>query len=327
MKNRTLGRSGIEVSPLGMGCWAIGGPFRFLTIEAGWGNVDDAESIRTVHRALDGGITFFDTAANYGTGHSERILGQALAGKRDRVVIATKFGWNVDTAQKHVKNYDDPKQVLQNLRAECEASLRRLNTDVIDLYQLHVWDYPVAHVPELLDLLEGLVSEGKIRTYGWSTDDAEAAHVFAEGANCVAIQHDLNVVKDAPAMLALCEALNLASVNRSPLARGALTGKYSKDTTFAENDVRRDQWSWDTFFAPTLSQLDALRDVLTSGGRSLTQGALAWIWARSETTVPIPGIRTEAQATENAGAMEFGPLTADQMRQIDEILNRSTSIA
>jgi aryl-alcohol dehydrogenase-like predicted oxidoreductase len=130
---------------------------------------------------------------------------------------------------------------------------------------------------------------------------------------------------DAPALLALCEQLNLASVNNSPLARGALTGKYSKDTIFAENDVRCDRWSWDTYFTPTLNQLDALRDVLTSGGRSLTQGALAWIWARSETTIPIPGIRTVAQATENAGAMQSGPLTADQMRQIDDILSRSTT--
>lgn len=327
MKNRTLGRSGIEVSPLGMGCWAIGGPFRFLTIEAGWGEVDDAESIRTVQHALDSGITFFDTAANYGTGHSERILGQALAGKRDRAVIATKFGWNINPEQKHVTPYDDPALVLQNLRAECEASLRRLNTDVIDLYLLHVWDYPLTHVPELVGLLEGLVSEGKIRAYGWSTDDAEAARVFAQGEHCVAIQHDLNVVKDAPAMLALCEELNLASVNRSPLARGALTGKYSKETTFAENDVRRDQWSWETFFAPTLDQLEDLRDVLTSGGRSLTQGALAWIWARSAVTVPIPGIRTVAQATENAEAMRFGALTADQLRQIDDILKPSITTA
>jgi aryl-alcohol dehydrogenase-like predicted oxidoreductase len=123
-------------------------------------------------------------------------------------------------------------------------------------------------------------------------------------------------------MLKLCEGKNLASVNRSPLARGALSGKYSKETVFPENDVRTDKWSWDHFFAPTLNQLDALRSILTSGGRTLVQGALAWIWARSEKTIPIPGFKTVAQVEENAKAMEFGPLRSDQMKEINTILKR-----
>jgi aryl-alcohol dehydrogenase-like predicted oxidoreductase len=110
------------------------------------------------------------------------------------------------------------------------------------------------------------------------------------------------------------------------LARGALTGKYHKETVFAATDVRRDPWSQEHFFTPTLDKLDALRDILTSGGRTLAQGALAWIWARSEKTIPIPGIRTIAQATENAGAMRFGPLSADQMNQIETLLKRSVSV-
>src|SRR5690606_20418536 len=250
MNKRKLGRSNIEVSPLGMGCWAIGGVWQFLDIQAGWGEVDDAESIRTIQYAFDNGINFFDTAANYGTGHSERILAQTLAGKRDQVVIATKFGFNVNEAGKHVTRYENAQDIIKNVRAECEASLKRLNTDYIDLYQLHVWDYPLEPAAALREELEALVREGKIRFYGWSTDSVEAARVFAEGEHCVAIQHDLNVVKDAPEMLALCEQLNLASVNRSPLARGALTGKYSSDTVFPENDVRRDPWSHETFFVP-----------------------------------------------------------------------------
>jgi aryl-alcohol dehydrogenase-like predicted oxidoreductase len=317
---RTLGRSDLQVSAMGLGCWAIGGLWYWLDGPGGWGNIDDEESVRAIHAALDLGINFFDTAANYGTGHSERILARALEGKRDKAVIATKFGFVVDEHAKRVTLRTDDH--LLHVRAECEDSLRRLNTDVIDLYQLHVWDYPLAQVPAMVDLLELLVSEGKIRFYGWSTDSVEGARLFAEGKHCVAIQHDLNVILDAPEMLALCEELNLASVNRSALARGALSGKYTKDTIFPQNDVRTDSWSRDHFFAPTLNQLDAIRDILTSNGRSLVQGALAWIWARSEKTIPIPGFKTVAQVEENAKAMELGPLTTEQMKEIDVVLRR-----
>ncbi|RPI96335.1 MAG: aldo/keto reductase, partial [Chloroflexi bacterium] len=314
---RTLGRSGLRVSAMGLGCWAIGGPWRWLDGQGGWGDVNDEDSVRAIHRALDLGINFFDTAANYGAGHSERMLARALAGKRDQVVIATKFGFHVDEAEKHVTFRTDDH--LLHVRLECEASLRRLNTDVIDLYQLHVWDYPVEQVPAMLELLESLVKDGKIRYYGWSTDSVEGARLFAEGKHCVAIQHDLNVVLDAPDMLKLCEEVNLASVNRSPLARGALSGKYAKGAIFPQNDVRNDQWSREHFFAPTLDQLDKIRAILTSNGRTLVQGALAWIWARSEKTIPIPGFKTLAQVEENVKAMEFGPLTPDQMKEINTI--------
>ena len=317
---RTLGRSGLQVSAMGLGCWAISGPWTWLDGPGGWGDIDDNESIRAIHAALDLGINFFDTAANYGTGHSERVLARALEGKREKAIIATKFGFHVDEAAKRVTFRQDDH--LLHVRDECEASLRRLNTDVIDLYQLHVWDYPLEKVPAMVELLESLVSEGKICYYGWSTDSVEGARLFAEGKHCVAIQHDLNVVLDAPEMLKLCEELDLASVNRSALARGALSGKYTRDAVFPQNDVRNDSWSRDHFFAPTLSQLDAIREILTSNGRTLVQGALAWIWARSEKTIPIPGFKTVAQVEENANAMELGPLTSGQMREIDSLLGR-----
>jgi aryl-alcohol dehydrogenase-like predicted oxidoreductase len=317
---RTLGRSNIQVSALGLGCWAIGGPWFWLDGQGGWGDIDDNESIRAIHSALDHGINFFDTAANYGTGHSERILGQALKGKRDQAVIATKFGFVVNESEKRVTLREDDH--LNYVRSEVEDSLKRLNIDVIDLYQLHVWDYAAEKVPAMVDLLESLVSEGKIRYYGWSTDRVDAARLFADGKHCATIQHDLNVMMDAPEMLALCEELNLASVNRSPLARGALSGKYSKDSTFPKNDVRTDSWSKERFFTPTLNQLDSIREILTSNGRTLVQGALAWIWGRSEKTVPIPGFKTVAQVEENAKAMEFGPLTSEQMKEIDSLLGR-----
>jgi aryl-alcohol dehydrogenase-like predicted oxidoreductase len=320
VSQRMLGRSNIRVSPMGLGCWAIGGLWYWLDGPGGWGDIDDNESVRAIHAALDLGINFFDTAANYGTGHSERILARALEGKRDKAVIATKFGFHVDEVATRVTFRTDDH--LLHVRAECEESLRRLNTDVIDLYQLHVWDYPLEKVPAMVELLESLVSEGKIRYYGWSTDSVEGARLFAQGKHCVAIQHDLNVILDTPEMLALCEELDLASINRSALARGALSGKYTKDSVFPQNDVRNDEWSRDHFFAPTLDQLDKIREILTSNGRTLVQGALAWIWARSEKTIPIPGFKTVAQVQENAKAMELGPLTPEQMKEIDQLLGR-----
>ncbi len=324
MFKRSLGHSTLEVSSMGLGCWAIGGPWDWLSASrspVGWGNIDDEESVRAIHSALDHGINFFDTAANYGTGHSERILGRALEGKRDQVVIATKFGYDVNEAEKFVTSYrDDP---LLHVRTDCEASLRRLNTEVIDLYQLHVGNYPIESVPAMIELLEILVSEGKIRYYGWSTDSVRPAILFATGEHCAAIQHDLNVILDAPLMLKMvCEKLNVASINRSPLARGALSGKYSKETVFPQNDVRTDAWSRNHFLIPTLDQLDKIRDILTCNGRTLVQGALAWIWARSEKTIPIPGFKTVAQVEENAKAMELGPLTPEQTQEINVLLGR-----
>src|ERR1043166_9224417 len=200
---RTLGRSNLPVSAMGLGCWAIGGLWYWLDGPGGSGDIADEESVRAIHCALDRGINFFDTAANYGTGHSERVLARALTGKRDQAVIATKFGFVVDEASKRVTFRTDDH--LLHVRAECEDSLRRLNTDVIDLYQLHVWDYPLEKVPAMVDVLESLVNEGKIRYYGWSTDLVEGARLFAEGKHCVAIQHDLNVIQDSPEMLKVCD--------------------------------------------------------------------------------------------------------------------------
>ncbi len=168
MLTRQLGRSGIQVSAMGLGCWAIGGPFWRDGQSHGWGQVDDDESIRAIHRALDLGVTFFDTADVYGCGHSERLLRRALAGRRDQVVIATKFGRVFDEQTRHILA-DDASPAY--IRQACEASLRRLNTDYIDLYQLHLGDYDLAQAGIVRDTLEELVAAGKIRYYGWSTDD------------------------------------------------------------------------------------------------------------------------------------------------------------
>lgn len=322
---RTLGGSNLEASLIGMGCWAIGGPWTIHGKQAGWGEIDDNESVRAIHCALDLGINFFDTAANYGCGHSEQVLGRALHDRRDQVVIATKFGYMVDEEARRVVFYDDDPnsdKVVDHLRRDCEGSLRRLNTDYIDLYQFHINMYSPAKAATVRDVLEQLVAEGKIRYYGWSTDNVEGARIFAKGDSCIAIQHRLNVVMDAPEMLALCDEFGLASINRGPLARGILTGKYTADSKFPQNDLRGGDSFRDGWLVPTLEALGLIGEILTSDGRTLPQGALAWIWARNGRTIPIPGIRTVAQAKENAAAMHFGPLSNEQMIRIAQLLSR-----
>ncbi len=323
MLTRTLGKSDFRVSGLGLGCWAIGGPWTVGGRHpAGWGEVDDAESIRAIHFALDHGITFFDTAANYGAGHSERILGCALAGRRDQVVIATKFGYRVDEAAKDVTHYGDPREgdVVSHVRQDCEDSLRRLGTDVIDLYFFHVGYYQPEKVGPILEVLEALVEEGKIRWYGWSTDNLEGARAFSKGEHCAAIQHNLTVVRDAPEMVQFCLEKGLASIVRSPLGRGLLTGKYTSESTFADNDIRSREDFKEGWVEPMLGKLAAVHEILTRHGRTLPQGALSWIWARSPAAVPIPGFRNEAQLAENIAALDQGPLPDEDMQAIDDIL-------
>lgn len=321
---RTLGRSGLEVSALGMGCWAIGGPFWAGDQPCGWGEVDDDESVATVRRAVELGVTLFDTSDAYGTGHSETILGRALAGRRDDVVIATKWGNTIDPETRQLTGTDPSPAYL---RRAVEGSLERLGTDHLDLYQLHLNDLPVDVAAELLGTLEELVGEGKIRWFGWSTDHADRAAAWGEaGPHCTAVQHALNVLHDAAEVLAACERHGLASLNRSPLAMGLLTGKFTPSSTLGPDDVRGVAPDWLQYFRDGrpvplwLDRVAAVREVLRSGGRTLAQGSLAWIWARSGSTVPIPGCRTVAQIEENAGAMAHGPLTPAELAEVERLL-------
>ena len=323
---RVLSRSGIVVSAMGMGCWAIGGPFWSGTEPHGWGEVDDDESIRAIHRALDLVITFFDTANVYGAGHSERVLGRALAGKRSSVIIATKFNSLFDEQTRQVTGQSAQPA---DIRKACEESLHRLNTDVIDLYQFHDNGYPAEKAEPVRDTLEALVSAGKIRAYGWSTDFPDRAAVFARGAHCTSIQLQLNVLEDNPAIIALCELENLAAINRGPLAMGLLTGMYTTETKPGIDDVRGVRSpSWMKYFqhgkpdSNWLAKVQAVREILTQDGRTLAQGAIGWLWARSDKTIPIPGFRTVAQVEENCGALEKGPLTSDQYVEIEKIMGR-----
>lgn len=315
---RTLGRSGIQVSAIGLGCWAIGG--------RGWGEVNDDESVRAIQRGFDLGVTFYDTADVYGHGRSERVLARALEGKRQQVVIATKFTWsfNEETGEEYGGNTSP-----DYIRQACEASLRRLKTDYIDLYQFHWNDYPVEKAGEVRDTLDGLVQAGKIRYYGWSTDFVDRARFFAEKEHCTAIQLEMNVIDDAAPMTAFLEEANLAGINRGPLAMGLLTGKYTANSKLGSDDVRGENApDWMKYFKDGkpnpewLSKVDAIRQILTSDGRTLAQGALAWLLTRSPQMLPIPGFKTVAQVEENCKTLTLPLLTQAQMDEIDTILDR-----
>ncbi|MFI6101865.1 aldo/keto reductase [Lentzea sp. NPDC051213] len=306
-----------EVPALGIGTWAMGGPVTSGGQPVGWGPTDDAQSLKALQRSFDLGVRLFDTADTYGCGHSETLVGQAFASVRDEVVMATKWGYVFDPDSREMTGSDGS---VEHLRRAVEGSLRRLGTDRIDVYQLHLGDLGLDEAALLRDECEALVAAGKIRSYGWSTDDPERARFFGEGEHCAVVQADLNVLFDNPAMY----DLGLAVLCRRPLAMGLLARETFEQ--LPSDDVRVTNMSWLHFFVdgrPSpefLKARESVRDVLTSGGRSLVQGALAWFWARSPRLIPIPGIRTVAQAEENAGALAFGPLTSGELAQVESAL-------
>lgn len=313
---------------LGMGCWAIGGPFYAGDVPLGWGEVDDEQSVAAIHRAVDLGIRFFDTASNYGAGHSEEVLGRALEGRED-VVIATKFGFATDPATKQATGAFADETFI---RTSVETSLRRLKRERLDLLQFHLNDFDPVASDAVFDLLERLRTEGKIDAFGWSTDYPDRAGRQANREGFAAIQHNMNVLSPATELLGVIERHGLISIARGPLAMGLLSGKFSADKAIGDKDVRGAALDWMVYFkdgrvAPEFAQmLDAVRDLLRSDGRTLAQGALAWLWAKSKRTLPIPGFRTVAQVEENAGALDKGPLPKAVADEIDAVL-RKTSIA
>lgn len=322
MLKRTLW-NGQDVPALGLGCWAIGGPFFAGDQSLGWGTVDDSESIRAIHAAYDMGIRFFDTSDAYGAGHSEEILGKALKDRPD-AVIATKFGNTYDRVSRQLTGLDVSSGYI---RHALDASLSRLGRNRVNLYQLHV-DTLGNEAGEVHDCLIGLADEGWIEAFGWSTDSVVQASRWPESPRYAAIQHGLNVVSPAAELLALCKETHRISINRSPLAMGVLTAKFDTPKSMAKDDIRASPPGWLKYFNdgrpdPTMAEkVKAVGELLRSGGRTLAQGALAWIWAQSPQTLPIPGFRTVAQVSENVRALDYGPLPQDVVAEIRQLLSR-----
>ncbi len=315
---------GRKIPRLGLGGWPIAGPFYAGDVQLGYARIDDRDAVALVRRAADAGIAFFDTAAVYGAGHSETLFGEAL-GNRSDVVVATKFGPVFDEVSKQVTGEDlGPGAAARHV----EQSLRRLKRERIDLYQLHVNSAPVEVAAAVFDELDELIKQGKIGAYGWSTDFPARADAVAHRPGFVAVQHAMNLFFDAPSMMKTIDRHGLISINRSPLAMGALGGEIGRTTELPADDIRRNNFPWMEYFregrvAPEMSRrLDRIRDLLTVGGRTVAQGALGWLWAKSPRTLPIPGMRSITHLESAIGAIRHGPLPAAIMAEIEHAIDR-----
>lgn len=315
---------GHDIPRLGMGCWAIGGEFYLGEQPLGFANVNDKDATATIHAAMDAGIRLFDTAAVYGAGHSERLLGKALMDRPDALIIS-KLGMGFDEQSKQVtEDVTDHRLVAPAI----EKSLERLQRDRIDIMLLHLNELDIALAAPIFEAMEVARQEGKIRSYGWSTDFPASVDAISSMDGFVAVEHAMNVFHDAPSMRATLDTHNLLPLIRSPLAMGILTGKFSASSTLPKNDNRADNHAWREYFwdgkvAPDyLASLNRVRELLCSEGRTLTQGALCWLLAKSDRCVPIPGARTAKQMQENAQAAELGPLPTSVMAEIEQAINR-----
>lgn len=317
---RPIADSGITVSAIGLGCWAIGGPYYRKGEPMGWGVVDDRESIRAIHEALGLGINFFDTADMYGCGHSETVLGKALHGRRSTAVVASKFGYLFDS---HTNEVTGRLDLPKGITAAVDDSLRRLQTDYIDVYQLHIGDCDPGLALEVQGRLEGLVVAGKIRSYGWSSDNVEKVGVFRDSPAFTVFQQALNVLQGSRETLLAAERRGLAVVCRSPLAMGILAGTLFGAGSHPDDDLRSRWGGKAKAVVGMQAATQEIREVLQEDGRSLPQGALAWILTVSDSTIPIPGFRTPAQVRQNATVLEQSLLSPEQMTKIESLLERN----
>jgi aryl-alcohol dehydrogenase-like predicted oxidoreductase len=314
--------TGADVPRVGLGCWAIGGPTRNTGPSTNYGAVDDVVSRRALRLGYELGARVFDTAAGYGAGHSETLLGEEISAHDDAVIV-TKFGFEVDAENR----VNGPINVTPDgIRTVIDGSRKRLRRDRLDLALLHINEMDPALAPQVFDTLEELVGEGKVGTYGWSTDFMPQALSAVAYPHFVAFENDYNVFTPAGELMRLAEDRGKVSLSRLPLAMGLLTGKFKPDDPLKGDDVRAQAHPWLRFFkdgkpnAVYLEQTAALRDLLQTGGRTLAQGALGWILARSPIALPVPGFKTEAQVRDNLGANEKGPLPAAVMTEVDAVL-------
>ncbi len=305
MQKRKLGNSALEVSAIGLGC---------MPMSSGYGPADDEESLATLRRALDLGITLLDTADIYGDGHNERLVGRAIAGRRDEVVLASKFG-QVPKAEDGRRVDGRPAYVVR----ACEASLQRLGVEAIDLYYQHRVD-PAVPIEETVGAMAGLVAAGKVRALGLSEAGAETIRRAHATHPISALQSEYSLWTRDPEAGALptCRDLGITFVCFSPLGRGFLTGTLRRREDLGESDYRRGVPRFEAAnFDANLAQLAVLEGLAGARGCSTAQIALAWLLARGDDLVPIPGTRKTAHLEDNAKAVDL-VLSAEDLAKLDE---------
>lgn len=313
-----------KIAPLGMGCWPIGGAMYSGDQPLGYTNTDDDESIRTIHAALACGITLFDTAPAYGAGHADRLLARALKNRPDALIV-TKIGIAIDEESKQLGEDEiESKSVIPAI----DICLSRLGRDQIDLLVLHLNSLPLSQAEIIFDEMEMACKMGKIRSYGWSTDFPESVSAVANRSNFFAVEHAMNVLLDAPRMQEVVHERGLIALIRSPLAMGLLSGKYGKKDVLPSNDIRATSNPKTGYFTNAranpafLTKFNAIRELLTTDGRSLVQGAIGWLWAKGDMNIPIPGARNVEHIEGIAGALSFGALPNDVVIEIESLIGR-----
>lgn len=314
MNYRTLGNSDLKVSVIGLGC---------MGMSEFYGTTDEQQSIATIHRALDLGINFLDTADMYGVGHNEKLVGKAIKERRDEVVLATKFGNMRGDDGSFLGVNGKPEYV----RKSCEASLRRLGVDTIDLYYQHRVD-PDTPIEDTVGAMAELVEEGKVRYLGLSEASADTIRRANEVHPITALQTEYSLfTRDVEErILPACRELGISFVAYSPLGRGILTGKIKKAGDLEENDYRRKynpRFKGENF-EKNLELVRYIEELAERKGCTPAQLALAWLLARGDDIVPIPGTKHAEYVEENAAAAKI-ELSGEEISKIDEIIPPSVT--
>lgn len=310
MKYRTLGKTGFKVSEIGFGAWAIGG---------GWGSQDDSESLKALHTAIDNGVNFLDTAAGYGGGRSEKIIAQVIKERKEELVVATKTPptdgiWPPSPYCKQAERYSEA-----HLRANIEERLRFLDVEALDVLQLHTWTRAWNKRPEAFEILGKLKQEGKVKYIGVSTpepDQNAVIQLMREGW-VDTVQVIYNLLEQAPAaeLLPAAQEHNVGIIVRVALDEGALTGKFSPETTFPENDFRSHYFSGDRL-ARTLKRVEPIKEDIAGTDWTMPNVALKFALSHPAVSTVIAGIRNVRQAEMNTAVPDLPEIEAELMTKL-----------